>query len=345
MPHITWIIGNGFDVNLGLKTRYTDFFEVYIKNIQNDNTITKDFKKEIQKDEARGWKNWADFELGMGIQSKYFKGDRQSDDFLHCYGDFVNKFHAYLEKECLKIKWEDIDKKMTEEFRKSIFLFHTYLTKIQRNFVLSFKNNHANSVENSFLQLNYTNVFDELISLSEVKCSNNHHLHGALNMYPIMGVDNIDQIENEVIRNDIKVQKIFIKQSYLTLLQNRDVNTKIPAQKALSAISDSFIFCIFGASIGDTDSYWWQKIGEKMTVSNALLIIFDICGKIDNSIDPILVLEAEIINEERRNRIINQFLKLSGLGENWVLDNPDRIIVELDRPIFNFKLPQKENIG
>jgi hypothetical protein len=31
MANITFILGNGFDLNLGLKTRYTDFYPEYIK--------------------------------------------------------------------------------------------------------------------------------------------------------------------------------------------------------------------------------------------------------------------------------------------------------------------------
>ena len=275
----------------------------------------------------------------MGKQSKYFDGETSTDDFLSCHSDFVKKFHEYLENECSKLILDHIDIKIIEIFRKDIYNFYIYLTKILGR---SIKNKIDNDmIDLCFLQLNYTNACDELLSRGGIKVSNNSHLHGALNMNPIIGVDNIEQIENDIIKNDVKIQKIFVKQGYLTLLQNRDVNNRIPANNALYAISRTNIFCIFGASIGDTDAYWWQKIGERMGESDTLLIIFDICGKKDNNIDPVAVLESERNYERRRNDIINRFLKLSGLGNNWALDNPNRIIVELDRPIFNFKLPQK----
>ncbi len=38
--NITFLIGNGFDLNLGLKTRYTDFYKYYMEHNPN-NLISK----------------------------------------------------------------------------------------------------------------------------------------------------------------------------------------------------------------------------------------------------------------------------------------------------------------
>ena len=54
MAKITWIIGNGFDFNIGLKTRYTDFYKVYTIVRPGDNAVIQRFKIEILKDEAYG---------------------------------------------------------------------------------------------------------------------------------------------------------------------------------------------------------------------------------------------------------------------------------------------------
>ena len=39
-----YIIGNGFDLNLGMKTRYTDMYDSYI-NSESSNEIIAQFKK------------------------------------------------------------------------------------------------------------------------------------------------------------------------------------------------------------------------------------------------------------------------------------------------------------
>ena len=344
MANITWIIGNGFDLNIGLNTRYIDFYKEYIKNIPDNNVVIQNFKKEILRDESNGWKNWADFESGMGKQSRLYNGEKSADDFISCFRDFINCFHSYLENECLKIRWEEINNEILNIFKNSITNIINQITSVRNGIVKEITNKYSNSISLNSLQLNYTNVFDELLSRSGLNMNINFHLHGALNKNPVMGVDDMEQIENEVIRNDTRIQKIFVKQGYLSLLQNVDVNKPNPDRLAQSIISSTNIFCFFGVSIGDTDMHWWKEIGERLRNSDSLLIIFDVCGQILNNIDPVIVLEAQTVIDDRRNGIINRFLRLSGLGEDWILNNHDRIIVELDRPIFNFKLPLKEPI-
>jgi len=115
------------------------------------------------------------------------------------------------------------------------------------------------------------------------------------------------------------------------------------ADKALSVINKSHVICVFGASIGATDGYWWRKIGEWMKTTNGILVIFDICGQTNEKVDPLIILENVTNLNKRRKDIINRFTSLSGLGEGWESTNPNRIIVELDRPMFNFKLPLHKN--
>ena len=47
--NITFLIGNGFDLNLGLKTTYSDFLKEYTSVIDEKDPL-KSFKKYILKD-------------------------------------------------------------------------------------------------------------------------------------------------------------------------------------------------------------------------------------------------------------------------------------------------------
>ena len=40
--NITFLMGNGFDVGLGLKTQYKDFYEYFIEKAPEDNMIKKE---------------------------------------------------------------------------------------------------------------------------------------------------------------------------------------------------------------------------------------------------------------------------------------------------------------
>ena len=55
--NITFLIGNGFDINLGLKTRYTDFYPYYLKK-KHDDIISKAISDNYDR--------WVDLELALG---------------------------------------------------------------------------------------------------------------------------------------------------------------------------------------------------------------------------------------------------------------------------------------
>lgn len=46
--NVTFLIGNGFDINLGLDTRYSDFYPYFIKNASSDNMIRNWISKDIE---------------------------------------------------------------------------------------------------------------------------------------------------------------------------------------------------------------------------------------------------------------------------------------------------------
>lgn len=46
--NITFLIGNGFDLNLKLNTRYSDFYKYYIKNDPKD-LLSKSIKEDFEK--------------------------------------------------------------------------------------------------------------------------------------------------------------------------------------------------------------------------------------------------------------------------------------------------------
>ena len=71
-----FLIGNGFDLSCGMKTRYSDMYKEYCKILPNDSSLIKKFKSDIQKDV---YNSWADFELGM---AKYASELSNEDDFI-----------------------------------------------------------------------------------------------------------------------------------------------------------------------------------------------------------------------------------------------------------------------
>ena len=62
---ITFLVGNGFDISLGLQSSYSSFNKWYC-NLDSDKKHILDFRKEIKDDIKNGGRNWSDFERALG---------------------------------------------------------------------------------------------------------------------------------------------------------------------------------------------------------------------------------------------------------------------------------------
>ena len=90
---ISFLIGNGFDVNLGLNTTFSSFLDCYTKENANDTEMIERFKKSILKDKKR----WSDAEIAFGEYTEIFKREGKSaDDYYECYDDFCEHLANYL---------------------------------------------------------------------------------------------------------------------------------------------------------------------------------------------------------------------------------------------------------
>ena len=90
--NITFLIGNGFDLNCGLKSSYQDVYNEYCKINETDSELIKNFKKNIKND----YKTWGDFELAMAEKINDFKSE---NDFVKCIIDFKTYLVKYLSEE------------------------------------------------------------------------------------------------------------------------------------------------------------------------------------------------------------------------------------------------------
>ena len=94
--NVTFLIGNGFDINLGLRTKYTDFIEIYREIQPQDNEIIKRFKRNvIEKNLPR----WSDAELAFGEATSSISENFTVEDFCDCHTHFCKTLAEYLRSE------------------------------------------------------------------------------------------------------------------------------------------------------------------------------------------------------------------------------------------------------
>lgn len=262
---ITFFIGNGFDLGLGLKTSYKDFYKYFKENIYDLNSTNQLFKM-IKNDEINDYENWSDLELSLGRYSSVY--NNEVDLFKRDFLELQHVLFDYLKAE--EDKCSNFSEEMQKEFINGINLIENDFTEEDKREFIQYKNRNG-AIRYDFIEFNYTSCFDRITSAikKENFVAHTHngleykdyigskiHLHGTLEETPILGVNNEEQIENELLKKNDRIKKIFIKPIENDSLKNGN------HKKVQSIINDSQYVFVYGMSIGNTDNCWWEYLGK-----------------------------------------------------------------------------------
>lgn len=266
--NITFLIGNGFDLACGLKTSYPDFIEQYLllpsasKNIES-------FKQLVKKDITL----WSDAETAFGEYTQHFSLSELSA-YRECLDDFIREMAKHLGMQEWLAKNIKLSNEMLESFGEGIYKFNLLLNENSRKKIDHLVYDSGDDIRNfNFLIFNYTSVFEHFVEnlapqsklltstwrSNGTKISNRvnniTYVHGKLNTSTlIFGVDNQEQVMNKELLSNSRFKRSIIKPDANTHLRNDSV------AQCLECIDDSMIICIYGMSIGYTDSFWWTFI-------------------------------------------------------------------------------------
>jgi hypothetical protein len=359
MANITFILGNGLDINMGLRTSYSDFYDEYIKKPSpNDGTeLLKKLIKEDAENPEKRYENWADFEKAFGQYSTKFSS---ISEYLNAFDDFLTMFYIYITELDQNVEYEKVDFDIVaNQINNMIYNFTEKMNKNLKNDVVKLikPNSPSSGGKYNFIQFNYTYVFDILLNgIQSSKMLNNHnlqvnvgigamgenlHVHGDL-LKPVIGVDNVKQIANDVFRNNEKLVNTIVKQNYLNHLQNENVNLPIDAKKAINVINDSNLIVSYGASIGETDRFWWKTIGDWLKKGADKRLIIDYYTK-DRNVRAIQTMRIKQITELRDNfqKLKKKFYSFAEWTPEDIEKHGDKVLVEHNLDLFNYKVPQK----
>lgn len=261
---ITFIIGNGFDLNLQMKTRYADIYESYVTSPSRTSVIAE-FKKDLGN--YSQCNKWADFEMGM---AEYARTLPDENSFVECIRDFKKHMVDYLEVEneriAEKIFSPNNEPRVVFALEKALHHFHERLTPNAMNQIADLWHNKGKRFR--FLTFNYTDTLSFLFSAAEeylqIYCKLTDvefspdilHIHGSLTKDVVLGVDNEDQLKDLPYSLSARGKRAFIKPHFN---EQYDVQRIIQARKT---IIDSSLICIFGFSLGDSDQMWVDCLAD-----------------------------------------------------------------------------------
>ena len=248
--NVTFLIGNGFDLACGMKTRYSDVYEGYIK-APSATPIIEQFKADLIKEKTKeNWGNWSDFEMGMAQYAEKFDNEQ---DFIDCVVDFRQflKQHLLIQQERFNELWEHIHHVRYETLDNYINnCIFSYYRGISKGWI------HELTKAPSFISFNYTDILDNVLKTSYPDEVTIHHIHGTLSDGDmILGIDNEKQI-NTLFQLSSKGKRTFIKP-----ILNEEYAWET-VQEIRELISDSDYICAFGLSFGDSDLMWKNAVIE-----------------------------------------------------------------------------------
>lgn len=341
--NITFFVGNGFDINLGLKTRYIDFYDFFWKHASDTNIILKLMKEDNNKE------NWADLELALGEKLKDLSED-DVDLFMDSHIELDSLLLEYLEEEQRKYPVDNLKEGIIIELIRSLTELPKDLSAVEKQSIQATSEIHQNEeLTYEFVSFNYTNILDEIIKkaksanidLGSHTATNGqkrkhslggvHHVHGTLMEGVVLGVNDESQIKNNVFKQHGLFKNCFLKGNINSQMGQRRT------ERAEKIIDSSQIICIFGMSMGITDKRWWEKIVSWMLASSDRKLI--IYTRADEKLFKRKI-PTQFIRQ--RERIRRDFWEkgCANQKESNYLIIADRIFVVFNSKIFDFpKVP------
>lgn len=268
MSNILYILGNGFDMAMGMKTSYPDFYDYLSKLEDKDcSRLLKLMKHDVNMRKEL----WADMELALGKFTDRVNVIGELTDFYYELCDHLNDYLEEQDNDFKAIVSQQPEIK--DKFIQDISNFDVFFTDRDKQ---KYRRYIDGDHEINIMSFNYTNVLETLLSsngalsfplrMNTSYLKSLYHVHGVLGDTIIIGVDKKEQIDNVLIRNDVQFQNLLIK------AQANEVTGTLRAEFCEYLINNADAIILYGVSLGETDEHWWKLIGENFKKRNLMLI-------------------------------------------------------------------------
>ncbi len=347
--NITFLIGNGFDVNLGLKTQYNDFYPKYLESKKNDALApcVAKFCEQIKADEEQKFEKWSDFEKAFG---ENITGT--NSEIGEILADFDNSFAIYLKQRCELCDYNNPD--IEQELSAFVLTPYDQLELADKNTLKAYyKERETQDHIYSFITLNYTDTLEKLVPVwfkrrvqSRVtwrnRVSTNSmrsilHLHGSLaENYMIIGLDSLSQFKDETMQGNQKLLRHCVKSEI-----NKAYGYGNKETDYINIINTSDVIYAYGMAFGVTDKSRIDVIRNWLKSSvNHKLVVYKYNSGFDklDGMNKGLLLDA--IDAAR-----DEYLKLLGFNESEYEAMHERIFVIDSAKALRFKLIEEETLS
>lgn len=345
---VTWIIGNGFDMNLELETGYRSFLEKHYLADKAADSHKDDLVSRIGEAPLAKGTHWSDLEMLLGFAtSKY--AQNETEEFHNAFEDIQRQFITYVHEQELTLP-DKLPEAWLSEFWQSVRRTDKRMvTMDQRRFI--FNAETRESIRYRFICLNYTHVFDRFLdegralfdSSGTRQIGNSFyedsvfpvlHLHGEVVEEEgaeeegdsiVFGVASPQQFTGGSFAQNAEFCDMWVKGNKNSTIYGNDKSTQMSEM-----IAQSHVILIYGCSFGDSDAYIWQEIGERLRSTVPVNVVLFVHGLPDRHG------QQSRLYQRRKNEALMRFAIAAGLSDDELERVRERIIILASSDIFKF---------
>lgn len=344
---ITWIIGNGFDANLGLKTGYGDFRDkVYLSETRNKSDLRDKLVKRLDEADFSSLETarlWSDLEELLGRATSLY-GEDEVDDFIETFEEMESLLTDYVHDQETRLP-KILQDACLAEFKDSIAHFDSRMAPRDK---AAFKlDKRSDNHFHRFISLNYTQALARFVAdaggtnglIDQHRIDNSTYndlvaaplyLHGAigdegLSRDVVFGVDSAEQLVNGAYAAD----PLFVE-SWVKPYRNDRLFGNENERDFQGLIGDADVFCVYGCSMGDSDGRIWRAVGQRLMAdagSKLVLFIYELPNRHERKHR-----KYQDVREERRAA----FQKVAGLTSDDMQLLQDRIFFVPSSELFEW---------
>ena len=283
-----YIIGNGFDLYLGLKTSYNDFFGTKLKNNNNNNNEYSVIRENIHKHLENNAKK-----LFAGIE--WSKIIRESK-LLDLQNNSVFLLYLLLEKDNAIEHWNDVEKKIfpcAKELEKlSELNDENFLKEFQyftNEYIENFKENEEIIrkiiLRKCIQQKKYNEDYNYLVELNKFEKEFGNYISQINNNLFDVGTGkfkdkDIEQRAEKIFEEDKNKRNIVINFNYTTYLREMDY---ISEMTNVHGTFENPIFGIDNTEIGNDREFYYLTKTSRVLFNNTIKEDFKLPNKIEIS--------------------------------------------------------------
>jgi hypothetical protein len=174
--NVTYIIGNGFDINIGLKTNYSAFYEYY-KQIENQDEDIIALKNDIETNITQ----WSDLEEKLGQYTEYVDS---IDTMIKIIKDVTDNLKAYLNDIILTLPPTNAEAK--QSLLSDFISPEKYFPRADKDSIINFYNkfNSSNPRNIDVISFNYTPIIEHVLDYdNKSSIEHNNTVNGKLSIF------------------------------------------------------------------------------------------------------------------------------------------------------------------